>query len=138
MWSVIVQEIYFAIYYPDFFRRAKSTFVTGLFMIPLHGLLDGPQTIHQVLNETERLPLPARSGQPRLVNDPEEGQEIGPPNFTFQLRKDKLRQVRRRQERIGAPLSGLRGFVGWGSRLFRPGCHIAGFQSDAPRRVMGS
>jgi hypothetical protein len=26
-------------------------------------------------------------------------QEIGPPNFTFQLRKDKLRQVRRREGR---------------------------------------
>jgi len=33
------------------------------------------------------------------VQTPGEGQEIGPPNFTFQLRKDKLRQVRRREGR---------------------------------------
>jgi transposase len=33
------------------------------------------------------------------IQTPEEGQEINPPNFTFQLRKDKLRQVRRREGR---------------------------------------
>jgi transposase len=33
------------------------------------------------------------------VQTPGEGQEICPPNFTFQLRKDKLRQVRRREGR---------------------------------------
>jgi transposase len=37
----------------------------------------------------------------RLValQTPEEGQEIGPPNIRFQLRKDKLRQVRKREGR---------------------------------------
>jgi transposase len=33
------------------------------------------------------------------VQTPGEGQGIHPPNFTFQLRKDKLRQVRRREGR---------------------------------------
>jgi transposase len=33
------------------------------------------------------------------VQTPGEGPEICPPNFTFQLRKDKLRQVRRREGR---------------------------------------
>jgi transposase len=33
------------------------------------------------------------------IQTPEEGQEIGPPNITFQLRKDKLRQVRKREGR---------------------------------------
>jgi hypothetical protein len=33
------------------------------------------------------------------VQTPGEGEEICPPNFTFQLRKDKLRQVRRREGR---------------------------------------
>jgi transposase len=33
------------------------------------------------------------------IQTPEEGQEIHPPNFTFQLRKDKLRQTRRREGR---------------------------------------
>ena len=33
------------------------------------------------------------------IQTPGEGQEIGPPNITFQLRKDKLRQVRKREGR---------------------------------------
>jgi len=33
------------------------------------------------------------------IQTPGEGQEIGPPHLTFQLRKDKLRQVRRREGR---------------------------------------
>jgi len=33
------------------------------------------------------------------IQTPEEGQEIGPPNITFQLRKDKLRQARKREGR---------------------------------------
>jgi transposase len=33
------------------------------------------------------------------IQTPEEGQEMGPPNITFQLRKDKLRQVRKREGR---------------------------------------
>ena len=33
------------------------------------------------------------------IQTPAEGQEIGPPNITFQLRKDKLRQVRKREGR---------------------------------------
>ena len=33
------------------------------------------------------------------IQTPGKGQEIGPPNITFQLRKDKLRQVRKREGR---------------------------------------
>src|SRR5208337_1743669 len=33
------------------------------------------------------------------IQTPEEGQEMGPPNIAFQLRKDKLRQVRKREGR---------------------------------------
>jgi transposase len=52
--------------------------------------------------ELSRDPLLLKLGAAwRLVaiQTPAEGKEIHPPNFTFQLRKDKLRQTRRREGR---------------------------------------